>query len=258
MMLTLLKTFRLADLLDIALVSITVYYILHWLKGSRSFQLLKGVFLLVGLFSLSKVLGLTTIEWLLQKMAAIILILLIVVFQPELRRGLERLGRNVFRWSMLWGPRTKDMAIITRLTKAVEILSEKKTGALIIVEQNTGLSEYTELGVAIDAQISAELLLAIFHTQSPLHDGAVIIQNERITAASCLLPISDVNFVNQKLGTRHRAAIGISEISDALVIVVSEETGGIAIAENGILNRYPNKESFNARLLEIFKRDENK
>lgn len=249
---------RLTDILDIALVSVMVYYVLHWLKGSRAFQLFKGLLLLVLLFVISKILGLTTIEWLLQKMAAIILILLIVVFQPELRRGLERLGRNMFLWSFFWGPQPQDISIITRLTKAVELLSEKKTGALIIVERTTGLIEYSESGVAIDAQLSPELLVTIFNKHSPLHDGAVIVQNGRILAASCLLPISDVNFVNQKLGTRHRAALGISEVSDALVIIVSEETGGIALAENGILNRYPNKESFNARLLEIFHRDEKK
>lgn len=253
-----LSTLRLTDILDIVLVSMMVYYVLQWLKGSRAFQLLKGLLLLVALFIFSKLLGLTTIEWLLQKMSAIILIVFIVVFQPELRRGLERLGRHMFLLSFFWEPRAQDLSIITRLTKAVEVLAEKRIGALIIVERTTGLSEYAESGTVIDAQLVPELLIAIFNTRSPLHDGAVIIQNERIAAASCLLPISEVNFVNQKLGTRHRAALGISEISDAVVIVVSEETGGISIAENGILNRYPNKESFNARLLEIFKRVESK
>lgn len=257
-MMAILTNIRITDILDIVLVSMMVYYILQWLKGSRAFQLFKGVFLLVILFVISKFLGLTTIEWLLQKMAAIVLILLIVVFQPELRRGLERLGRHVYLWSFLGNTRSQNFSIINRLTKAVEMLVEKRLGALIIIERMTGLSEYAETGVAIDSQLSPELIVSIFNTQSPLHDGAIIIQNERIVAAACLLPISDVNFVNQKLGTRHRAALGISEISDAFVIVVSEETGGISIAENGILNRYPNKESFNARLIEVFNQDERK
>ena len=251
-----LATIRLADILDIALVSLMVYSVLQWIKGSRAFQLFKGILFLVLLFVISKVLGLTTIQWLLHKMAAIIFIFLIVVFQPELRRGLERLGRHFFWWSFFWGDGTKqDITLITRLTKAVDILAEKKLGALIILERKTGLNEYAESGLVIDAKVSTELLVSVFCKNAPLHDGAVIIQNERIAAASCLLPLSEISQISQKLGTRHRAALGISEVSDALAIVVSEETGHMAIAENGILTRYPNKESLNERLLEALRRD---
>lgn len=256
-MIPFLKAIRLTDILDIALVSVMVYSVLQWIKGSRAFQLFKGLLFIVLLFIVSKVLGLTTILWLLQKMVAIIFIFLIVVFQPELRRGLERLGRNFFLWSFLWGESAKqDITIITRLTKAVDILAQKNLGALIILERKTGLSEYAESGVTIDAQITTELLVSLFCKNAPLHDGAVILQNDRIAAASCLLPLSETSYVNQKLGTRHRAALGISEASDAIAIIVSEETGHIAIAENGILNRYPNKESLNERLLEVFRREE--
>ena len=255
----LLINMRLTDILDIALVSMMVYAVLQWIKGSRAFQLVKGVLLLAVVFVVSKLFGLTTIEWVLQKMAAIIMIFLIIVFQPELRRGLERLGRQFFLWSLLWGAqRLQELTIITQLTKAVGILSEQKTGALIIIERTTGLNEYVETGVRVDALVSVELLVSVFNAPSPLHDGAVIIQNERLAAASCVLPISDMNFVTQKFGTRHRAGIGISEVSDAVTIIVSEETGGIAIAENGTLTRYPNKESLNARLLEVFRPDEGK
>ena len=246
------------DLLDIALVAIIIYYVLYWLQGTRALSLIRGLLLILIVYIVGRFFGLYTINWLFDRFAAIIAIMLIVLFQPELRRMLERFGRGRFLGALGLTSMPQGSFNVRHLVKAVEQMSEEKTGALIILERLTGLTEYLESGIRLEAIVSAELLLAIFDHESPLHDGAVIIQGERITAASCLLPISESRLLDKRLGTRHRAAVGISEISDALAIVVSEKTGIISLAENGYLTRYLTKDLLEEKLFSLYKVEKEK
>jgi len=239
------------DIIDIFIVSFVIYQLLLWFKGTRALQLVKGAFLVLGIYLFSNFLGLQTINWLLQKLTTIILIVLIIVFQPELRRMLERLGRGKLM-SKLFFTGNHGTGTIQVIMRAVEQLSEQKYGSIIVLERESGLEEYIESGVSIDGKLTPELLVSIFNKHSLLHDGALIIQGNRIIAASCLLPLSDSRLIDTKLGTRHRAAIGLSEQADAVVIVTSEETGVISIAENGVLTRYLNKQNLEKKLLAIY------
>jgi diadenylate cyclase len=248
---SLLGQFRLLDILDIALVSIVIYYALVWLRGSRAGQLLKGFAVLIVIFIVSKVADLYTIEWLIGRLTPMLATLLIVVFQPELRRGLEKLGGNFF---LPAAKQTADLNIISQIIKAVDFLAKRKIGALIVIERNIGLSEFTETGIVLQAEINADLIVSLFHKKALIHDGALIIQNKKISAASCMLPLTENKNLGS-LGTRHRAAIGLSEVSDALIIVVSEETGYISIAENGQLTRRLNLQAVQNYLLKIYQRE---
>jgi diadenylate cyclase len=250
-----LKEFRLLDLVDILVVSILIYTILLWFKGSRALQLMKGFLFLLILFVVSKWAGLYTIEWLLQKLAAIFFIVLIVVFQPELRRGLERLGRHFFISALFSKPKAEELPLVNKLVRALVRLSGQKVGALIIVERSTGLNEYVESGVRLDALLSTELLITLFQKKSPLHDGAVLVQEGRVAAASCILPLVDSKIVEHKTGTRHRAALGLTEATDALALVVSEETGDVSIAQNGELTKVPTREILKSELLKRLVKD---
>jgi diadenylate cyclase len=244
----LLGQFRLLDILDIALVSIVIYYALVWLRGSRAGQLLKGFAVLIGIFIVSKLADLYTIEWLIGQLTPMLATLLIVVFQPELRRGLEKLGGNFFTPA---ARQTADLNIISQIIKAVDILAKRKIGALIVVERNIDLSEFRETGISLQAEINADLIVSLFHKKALIHDGALIIQNKKIRAVSCMLPLTENKNLGS-LGTRHRAAIGLSEVSDALIIVVSEETGYISIAENGQLTRKLNLQAVQTYLLKVY------
>lgn len=226
-------------LIDIAIVSYVIYRFLLLIKGTRAVQLLKGLAMLVVASVIAEKLQLTTINWLLSQLRLVIVVALPVVFQPELRRALEQLGRGKFfaRPFTLLG--TEDMArVINELVRAVQVLAKGKTGALIVVERETGLNDYIETGIRVDALVSAELLINLFVPLTPFHDGAAIIRGDRVVAAGCFLPLSDSPYLSKQLGTRHRAALGISEISDAVVIVVSEETGAVSVAEGGKLTRF--------------------
>lgn len=257
-MLAIFKGFRILDLIDIFAVSLLVYYVLLWFKGSRGFQLLKGVLFLLSLYTFSKSVGLHTIEWLLQKLVAILFILLVVVFQPELRRGLERIGRHFFISTLFFRRKNQEVPAINKIVRATQKLSSLKIGALIIIERNTGLGEYVESGIQLDALLSTELLISLFQKKSPLHDGAVVIQGDRISAASCLLPLMERRVTERKLGTRHRAAIGLSEVTDALVIIVSEETGSVSLAENGELFSNLSREALKDHLIKRIVKEEKK
>jgi diadenylate cyclase len=241
--------FRWLDIVDIAIVATILYYILLWLQGTRALNLIRGFGLILLVYIAGRVFGLYTVNWLFDRFAAIIALMLIILFQPELRRMLERFGRSKF--GLTAAPHGS--FYVRHVVKAVEQMAEEKIGALIVIERLTGLNEYLESGARLDAFVSAELLLAVFNPKSPLHDGAVIIQGERVLAASCLLPISDSRLLDKRLGTRHRAAVGISEISDALAIAVSEKTGTISMAENGYLTRYLTRELLEEKLYSLYK-----
>lgn len=244
---------RWLDIVDIAIVAVIIYYLLLWLQGTRALSLVRGFILILLIYVAGRFFGLYTVNWLFDRFAAIIAIMLVIIFQPELRRMLERFGRGKFLGTLGFTSAPQGSYYVRHIVRAVEQLSEDKTGALIVIERLTGLTEYLESGVRVDALASTELLLSIFNPKSPLHDGAVVIQGERVLAASCLLPISENRLLDKRLGTRHRAAVGIAEISDALAIVVSEKTGIISLAENGYLTRYLTKDLLEEKLFSLYK-----
>ena len=232
------KTIGILDVIDTALVAYFLYRIYLMLKHTRAAALIKGLIVLVFLMVLSRWLNLHVINWILEKLMTVVMIALPVVFQPELRRALEQIGRGRLFHKTTELDEQELEEVIGAVTSAEVVMSQRKVGALIVFERETGLEERIETGVQIDGLVSDSLLLNIFEKDTPLHDGAVIIRGKRIVAASCLLPLTDARNLSQELGTRHRAALGISEQSDAIVLVVSEETGTISVAKNGELFRY--------------------
>ena len=248
---------RWIDLLDILVVTVLIYYILVWLKGTRAVTLIRGLILILLIYVLSRFIGLYTINWIFERSAAVIFVMLVILFQPELRRTLERLGRGKFLGTVGFTAMPHGSLYVRHIVRAVEQMAEERIGALIVIEKMTGLGEYLESGVRLDALLSSELILSVFNQKAPLHDGAVIIQGDRIVAASCLLPISESRLLDKRLGTRHRAAVGVTEVSDAIVIVVSEKTGIISFAENGYLTRYFTKDMLEEKLFSLYKIEKN-
>ncbi len=238
----LLSTLGILDIVDILLVAYFLYTLYQMLINTRAATLVKGLLILLVIMMTSRWMNLHVISWLMEKSMTVILVALPVVFQPELRRALEQIGRG--KWFHKGGSSELDEAEFETLLRAVSgattVMSRRKVGALMVFERNTGLEECIETGIAIDGLLSEGLLLNIFEKDTPLHDGAVIIRGKRIVAASCLLPLTENRNLSQELGTRHRAGIGVSEQSDAVVIIVSEETGTVSIARNGELMRYLN------------------
>ena len=236
----LLSTLGILDIVDILLVAYFLYTLYQMLINTRAATLLKGLLILLVIMMTSRWMNLHVISWLMEKSMTVILVALPVVFQPELRRALEQIGRG--KWFHKGVSSELDEAEFDSLLRAVSgattAMSRRKVGALMVFERNTGLEECIETGIAIDGLLSEGLLLNIFEKDTPLHDGAVIIRGKRIVAASCLLPLTENRNLSQDLGTRHRAGIGVSEQSDAVVIIVSEETGTVSIARNGELMRY--------------------
>jgi diadenylate cyclase len=232
------KSIGILDVVDTALVAFFLYRIYLMLKHTRAAALVKGLIVLVFFMVLSRWLNLHVINWILEKLMTVVMIALPVVFQPELRRALEQIGRGRLFHKGTELDEQELEEVIGAVTSAAVVMAQRKVGALIVFERETGLEERTETGVQIDGLISDSLLLNIFEKDTPLHDGAVIIRGKRIVAASCLLPLTDARNLSQELGTRHRAALGISEQSDAVVLIVSEETGIISLAKNGELYRY--------------------
>lgn len=233
-----LTTINLLDFVDIVIVAFVLYKLYFMIKDTRAIALLKGLSVLLVATLVSKWLELHVINWLLQKTMTVVLVALPVVFQPELRRALEQLGRgHLFRKSAFLNEEEAD-TLINELIRTVTVLSKNKIGALIVIEKETGLSDYIETGIKIDGIVSSEFLTNIFIPNTPLHDGAVVLRGNRVMAAGCLLPLTDDRTLNKELGTRHRAAIGIAEQTDAIVIVVSEETGVLSFARGGRLTRY--------------------
>jgi diadenylate cyclase len=242
--------------LDLILVFILLYRVLLWIKNTHSGPLVRGLLVVMSVYFLSKVLGLMTLNWILEKLATALIFIAIIIFQPELRRFLERIGSGQLFSPLIGEQReSKGTSVIKHLLKAVELLSKEKIGALIVIEVGTNLSEYIDSGIQVRSHISAELLSTLFWPKSPTHDGAVVIRENKIEAAGCLLPLTDTPLSDGRLGTRHRAAIGLSKLTDAVVIVVSEESGAISLAENGNLNRFLNREALETRLFNLYKEE---
>jgi len=258
-LLELFKGFRLMDLLDIAIVAYVSYKAITLIRGTRAVQLLKGLAVLVVSTKVSEWLGLYTINWILRNTMTVGVIALLIVFQPELRRGLEQLGRGRFFATPLLGLGDKELSrLLDHITEAAEELSKNRIGALMVLEKQTGLNEYIETGVKIGGNVTVELLLNIFVPNTPLHDGAVIIRNDKIVAAGCYLPLTENPNLSKELGTRHRAALGVTEESDAVAIIVSEETGVISVAKEGKLTRYLDVKTLKNMLRDIFEIKEKK
>lgn len=243
---TSLMLIRVTDIIDIAIIAFVIYKLFSLLRNTRAEQVLKGLIFVLFFASIADILNLNTVSWVMNQFLTVALVFIIVVFQPELRSALERLGRgrSLFSSEKI----QRDERSINELVSAMSSLSRQKIGALVVLEREVGLSDIIESGTKLDSDISSELLINIFIPNTPLHDGAVIIRKNTIAAAACYLPLSSSNTIAKELGTRHRAAIGISEKSDCLVVIVSEETGNISVAENGKINRYFDEESLRIRL----------
>ena len=224
----------LINVLDVLVVWYVVYKLIQLVRGTKAIQLFKGVGLFIVLRFLAGLIGLRTLSWLMDQVITYGVIAAIVIFQPEIRRGLEHLGRSsLFKTSK--SEKREDEVMVQSLDKAIQYMAKRKIGALITIERTTGLEEYVETGIALDADITGELLINIFIPNTPLHDGAVIIRDGKIAVSSAYLPLSESLLIPKEFGTRHRAAVGVSEVSDALTIVVSEETGDVSITMNNQL-----------------------
>jgi diadenylate cyclase len=237
------------EVIDVAVVAFILYQVLRLLRGTQGIQILVGLILLAVIGILSTTFNLILLSWLFKNATFFIIIAVIVMFQPELRRAFDQLGRigHIGRPLSRFSARQYNEAI-SEAIRATEKLSMKRTGALIAFEREVGLEDYAATGVRINGEISAEMLQSIFYPNSPLHDGAVIVRGNRIVAAGCLLPLPDEGTVKERLGTRHRAALGLSLASDALVLVVSEETGNISVIEEGKITRNLDSDDLRRRI----------
>ena len=231
------------DILEIIIIAFALYHVTFWVKRTRAWTLVKGVFVLFSAYIVAYILDMSVILWVFDKTIGLGITALLIVFQPELRKALEELGQKKIVSSILPFDENKDRNIrftdrtVNEIVRATSELAKAKTGALIIMEKDIILSEYERTGIIIDSAISSQLLINIFEKNTPLHDGAVIVRGDRVVSATCYLPLTDSLSISKDLGTRHRAAVGISEVSDSLTIVVSEETGKVSIAMGGELYR---------------------
>ncbi len=235
----LVPTIRIMDIVDILVVAFVIYKIILMLQTTSSARIAKSIVIILLLTALTSVLHMYLMNYLLDKILEIGLLALVIMFQPELRRILEKLGSKSFREILSTKQEQRNIDyVISETVKACEIMSRERTGVLIVFERTSSLEDYQKTGIVIDARVSSELLRNIFFTKASLHDGAVIIRNERIAAAGCVLPLTENRNISSDLGTRHRAGIGMSEVSDAVVVIVSEETGTISVAISGMLKRH--------------------
>ena len=236
---SLLPSFSLTGALEIAILAALIYTILLWIKNTRAWQLLKGILIIFLCTAFAVFVRLTTIVWLIERLSTAAIIALVIIFQPELRKALEQLGSKNLISQFRGTDRRRNSRINQELIAACLTMSEHKTGALIVLEQEESLAEIEKTGIYVDGIVTAALLINIFEKNTPLHDGAVIIANDRVSSATCYLPLSDAE-ISKAYGTRHRAALGISESSDAITLVVSEETGRISVAYKGVLHHIRN------------------
>jgi len=227
----------LAVIIDIGLVAYVIYKLIMVIRGTRAVQLVKGITVILAAWFLSGYLGLNTLQWIMHQAVTYGLLGIIIIFQPELRRALEQLGRGRLFQSSSIADEEEVKHTIDHIIKASNYMGKRRIGALISIERETGMNDYAETGIKMNAKLTSELLINVFIPNTPLHDGAVILKNNQIMAAGCYLPLSENPFISKELGTRHRAALGVSEVTDAVTIAVSEETGGISVTKNGELHR---------------------
>lgn len=261
-MVSFIPAIRLNNVLEILIISVLIYYILIWIRDTRAWTLLKGILVICAFMLFAYVFQMDTILWLFQNLISVAIISIFVLFQPELRRALEQLGRKNILSSFfnLSGSGAADEQTVktvektkSEIIKACMEMSKVRTGALIVIEQDVQLSEYERTGIFLDSLVSSQLLINIFEHNTPLHDGAVFIRNNRIVAATCYLPLSDNMLFSKELGTRHRAGVGISEVSDSITLIVSEETGMISVAHDGMLFRGLSQEELREQLSTLMK-----
>ncbi|MCQ2011309.1 MAG: diadenylate cyclase CdaA [Sporolactobacillus sp.] len=226
----------LTDIIDVLIVTYVIYKVIMIIRGTKAVQLAKGILVIIAVWFLSSLLQLRTLEWILNNAITYGLFAIIVIFQPELRRVLEQLGRGrLFSRGVVVEEEHKQMA--DAIVKASSYMAKRRIGALMSIERKTGLNDYIETGIQLHGNLTPQLLINIFIPNTPLHDGAVIIRGNEVVAAACYLPLSESPFISKELGTRHRAAMGVSEVTDSLTVVVSEETGGITVTKNGEMFR---------------------
>lgn len=247
---------RWTDIAEILILAFLIYHILVWIKNTRAWSLLKGILVVVIFVALAALFNMTTILWIVQHVTGIAVIAVVIILQPELRSAMEELGQknilsSLFNWEAGRTPegRFSDKTV-NEIVRACTEMAKVRTGALIVIEQTTPLNEYERTGIDIDAIVTSQLLINIFEKNTPLHDGAVIIRGNRVVSATCYLPLSE-NRLDKNLGTRHRAGVGVSEVTDSLTIIVSEETGGISLAYRGTLTQGVNAEYLKERLITL-------
>lgn len=252
------KNIRWTDIVEMLIITFLIYHILVWIKNTRAWSLLKGLIVIVVFIFVAVVFEMTTILWIVENALPTAIIAVVVILQPELRKALEELGRKNIITSIIpfEAVRTTEEGLfsdrtINEIAKACVEMGRVKTGALIVVEQNQSLAEYERTGIDVDAILTSQLIINIFEHNTPLHDGAVIVRRNRITSATCYLPLSDNMALSKDLGTRHRAGVGISEATDSMTIIVSEETGKISVAYGGNLERNLDGETLKERLRTI-------
>ena len=251
--LSFLPRISVANFIEIVIIAVLVYYALLWIKSTRAWYLLRGIAMILLFAILAAFFHFDTILWILEKTGAIAVTAVVIIFQPELRKALEQLGsKNLISDLLSFDDGKENQGFsertVNEIVKATFEMAKVKTGALIVIERNVSLREIERTGIEINGLVSSQLLINIFEHNTPLHDGAVIIRGNRVTAATCYLPLSDSMMISKDLGTRHRAAVGISEVTDSITIVVSEETGRVSLVENGSLRRVSDAESLRTAL----------
>ena len=252
----LLSTVGVRDVVDILLVAVILYKSYEMLKDTRAITLAKGLFVMMGVALGAYILELHAIYWLLSKSIYLLFMALPIVFQPELRRALERIGQGKFLGSAVYLNAEEADTLVNEIDKVVFNMSAKKIGALIVLEREIGINEIIDTGIRVDGLVTAPFMMNVFIPNTPLHDGAAVIRGNRMIAAGCLLPLTENRSLSTELGTRHRAALGLSEQCDAVVVIVSEETGIVSIAENGHITRRLNSEQLKNRLRPLLTKDD--
>ena len=259
--LSFLPRITIGSLTEIIIIAILVYFALLWIKSTRAWYLLRGIGMILAFALLAALFRWNTILWILDKSGAIAVTALVIIFHPELRKALEQLGsKNLFSELLLFddGKENQEFSerTVNEIVKATFEMAKVKTGALMVIERNVSLREIERTGIEINGLVSSQLLINIFEHNTPLHDGAVVIRGNRVTAATCYLPLSDNMMISKELGTRHRAAVGISEVTDSMTIVVSEETGRVSLVEGGSLRRITDAEMLKEALASMERQEE--
>lgn len=252
-----MPSIRWTDVVEIIIISFLVYQIILWIKNTRAWSLLKGLVMIMAFILVAAIFNMSTILWIAENVLSLAVMAMIVVLQPELRRALEQLGRKNFFASLMPFDNSRSVngrfsdKTMQEIVKASFEMGRAKTGALIVIEQNQSLEEFERTGIEVDAKLTSQLLINIFEHNTPLHDGAVLVRENRIRSATCYLPLSDNMDLSKDLGTRHRAGVGVSEVTDSMTIIVSEETGNVSVAYEGELFRNLDAEELREKLLLI-------